>query len=425
MIYTVKSGDTLYKIAAMYGSTINDIVVANGLENPDSIIIGQNLIIPRNISSTYRVKAGDTMYKIAMRYSIPLQSLIQANPQIQNPNLINIGDTINIPDNRREIEVNGYAIANISDTTLTRTLPYLTYLSIFSYQVNSEGRLSNLYEESLINKALESSVTPLMVVTNIAETGGFNSDITSSILNSTEIQNRVITDIISILTAKRYAGINIDFEYIYPQDREKYNEFLRNLNTQMKAINPEYILTVAVAPKYRDEQSGILYEAHDYRSIGEIADRVIIMTYEWGYMYGEPMAVSPKNEMSAVLKYAVTRIPANKILMGLPNYAYDWTLPYTPGSSAEAISNTTTLNRAISYGVNIRFDEKSQTPYYEYRDANGREHIVWFDDARSYKSKLELVDTYGLAGISIWTINNDYPPLLSAINDRYIVKKVM
>ena len=425
MIYTVKNGDTLYKIAAMYGVTINDIVVANGLENPDSIIVGQNLIIPRSTSNTYRVKSGDTMYKIAMRYSIPLQSLIQANPQITNPNQINVGDIISIPDSRREIEVNGYAIANINNTTLNNTLPYLTYLSIFSYQVNSEGRLTNLYEESLINTALENQVAPLMVVTNIAETGGFNSDITSSILNNPAIQNRVISDIISILTAKRYIGINIDFEYIYPQDRERYNEFLRTLNTQMKTINPKYILTVAVAPKYRDEQSGILYEAHDYRAIGEIADRVIIMTYEWGYMYGEPMAVSPKNEMSAVLKYAVTRIPANKILMGLPNYAYDWTLPYTPGSSAEAISNTTALNRAISYGVSIRFDEKSQTPYYEYRDANGREHIVWFDDARSYNSKLELVNTYGLAGVSIWAINNYYPPLLTAINEQHIVKKVV
>lgn len=425
MIYTVKNGDTLYKIAAMYGVTINDIVVANGLENPDNIIIGQNLIIPRSTSNTYRVKAGDTMYKIAMRYSIPLQRLIQSNPQIQNPNLINVGDIINIPDSRKEIEVNGYAIANINSTTLENTLPYLTYLSIFSYQVNSEGRLSNLYEESLINTTLSSSVAPLMVVTNIASTGGFNSDIANSILNDAEIQNRLISDILSILTAKRYVGINMDFEYIYPQDREKYNEFLRALNTQMKAINPEYILTVAVAPKYRDNQTGILYEAHDYRAIGEIADRVIIMTYEWGYMYGEPMAVSPKSEMSAVLKYATTRIPAEKILMGLPNYAYDWTLPYTPGSSAEAISNTTALNRAISNGAVIKFDEKSQTPYYTYRDANTSEHIVWFDDARSYRSKLELVETFGLAGISIWTINNYYPPLLSAINDRYTIKKVI
>ena len=423
MIYTVKNGDTLYKIAASYGITINDIVVANGLENPDKIIIGQNLFIPQTRPTTYQVKAGDTLYKIAMRYSIQLQDLINANPQIPNPNIINIGDTINLPDNRKEIEVNGYAIANINNTTLDNTLPYLTYFSIFSYQVNSDGRLSNLYEEALINKALENNVAPLMVITNIAETGGFDSNITSNILNNEEIQNILIADIISILSAKKYRGINIDFEYIYPQDREKYNDFLRKLNTQLKMANSNYLLTVAVAPKYRDNQQGILYEAHDYKAIGEIADRVIIMTYEWGYMYGEPMAVSPKNEMSAVIKYATTRIPANKILMGLPNYAYDWTLPFTQGSAAEAISNTTATRRAIERGSVIMFDARSQTPYYKYKDNENKEHIVWFDDARSYLSKLELVNTFNLAGISIWTINNYYPPLLSVLDNTYTIKK--
>ena len=207
--------------------------------------------------------------------------------------------------------------------------------------------------------------------------------------------------------------------------KEKYNDFLRKLNSQLKASNPNYILTVAVAPKYRDNQPGILYEAHDYKSIGEIADRVIIMTYEWGYMYGEPMAVSPRNEMSAVIKYAITRIPANKILMGLPNYAYDWKLPFITGNAAEAISNTVAIRRAIDTGSMIMFDEKSQTPYYRYKDNENKEHVVWFDDAKSYLSKLELVNTYNLAGISIWTINNYYPPLLSALDSRYIIKKMI
>lgn len=425
MIYTVKNGDTIYKIASTYGVTINDIVVANGLNNPDQITIGQNLIIPVSRANNYTVKAGDTMYKIAMRFNIPLNSLIQANPQITNPNLIQIGDVISIPNNKQEIEVNGYAIANIDRDILSNTLPYLTYLSIFSYQVKSDGSLFGLFEESIINQALSASVAPLMVITNIASEGGFDSDITSNILNSTEIQNNLISDILSIVSAKKYYGINIDFEYIYPKDREAYNNFLRNLKAQMFELNPNLILTVAVAPKYRDSQSGILYEAHDYRAIGEIADRVIIMTYEWGYMYGEPMAVSPKNEMAAVLRYAITRIPAEKILMGLPNYAYDWTIPFVSGSSARAFSNTTAVNLAISTGSTIRFDDKAQTPYFEYRDESGSQHIVWFDDARSYKSKLELVKEFGLAGISIWTINNYYPPLWSTVNNEYNVKKIL
>lgn len=425
MIYTVKQGDTLYKIAEKYGITINDIVTSNGLLRPDDLAIGQNLFIPSQTSNTttYTVMPGDTMYLIARRLGISLETLITANPQIANPNIIEVGQTINIPGGnmKKDIEVNGYAIANITSDTLSRTLPYLTYLSIFSYQANRNGSLTNLFEESLINSALSNSVAPMMVVTNISEEG-FDSDLARTILTNPAIQERLINNIISIVENKNYSGVNVDFEYLYPEDRESYNTFLRNLKGRLSEINK--LLTVAVAPKYRDNQPGILYEAHDYKAIGEIADRVIIMTYEWGYLYGEPMAISPYSEVEAVISYAVTRIPSEKILMGMPNYAYDWTLPFTPGSSANAISNTRALDIALDRGANIMFDNKAKSPYFNYVD-NNQNHVVWFEDARSINEKLNIVDKYNLAGISYWTINNLYPVIWSVISNRYNIKKII
>ncbi len=425
MIHTVRRGDTLYKIANNYGVTINDIAVANGLNDVDRLAIGENLLIPTNKPSEYIVKSGDTLYKIARNYQIPLQLLVNANPDISDPNRIMVGDIINIPSTKREIEVNGYAIANISNTTLDRVLPDLTYLSIFSYQVKADGDLYILYENQLINKSLGSNVAPLMVLTNISAEGGFDSNITKSILNNTQIRDNLISDIISTISVKKYRGINIDFEYIYLEDRDRYTEFLRELKSQMNSLDPSLLLTVAVAPKYRDTQSGILYEGHDYRGIGDVADRVIIMTYEWGYMYGEPMAVSPIREMSAVLSYAITRIPPEKILMGLPNYAYDWTLPFNNGDSARALSNTRALEQALDRGTSIMYDTNSETPYYNYQDDSGKTHVVWFDDARSMTAKLDLVSRYNLAGISIWTVNNYWAPLFSSLNESFNVKKVL
>ena len=66
-----------------------------------------------------------------------------------------------------------------------------------------------------------------------------------------------------------------------------------------------YSFSVALAPKISQEQSGLLYTAHDYGAVGSIADKVIIMTYEWGYTYGEPMAVAPIDKVRQVLDYAV------------------------------------------------------------------------------------------------------------------------
>ena len=162
MIYTIQKGDTLYKLAQTYNTTINDLVSANGLTRPNDLAVGQNIFIPTTTQSTtsYTARAGDTMYLISRRLGVTLDSLIKANPQISNPNYITIGQVINIPSTKRPIEVNGYAIANISDSTLNRTLPYLTWLSIFSYQANSDGSLTNLYEENVIRTALDASVAP-------------------------------------------------------------------------------------------------------------------------------------------------------------------------------------------------------------------------------------------------------------------------
>lgn len=424
MLYTIKAGDTLYKIAKAYGTTIETLIEVNGLTRPNDLAIGQNIWIPSSsTTSTYTVKNGDTMYMIARRYGISLDSLINANPQISNPNIIQVGQVINIPDTRPTIEVNGYAIANINEMTLERTLPSLTYLSIFSYQAKPDGSLTPLYEENLIAQARRANVAPNMVVTNIGQSGGFDSDLARTILNNPQIQATFIDNIISTATTKNYYGVDIDFEYLYPEDRESYISFLRTLKSRLIPIGKA--LSVAVAPKYRDNQSGILYEAHDYRAIGEIADRVIIMTYEWGYVYGEPMAISPLSEVEAVISYAVTRIPSNKILMGMPNYAYDWTLPWMEGTSANTITNTRALELALDTGATIKFDDKAQAPYFNYTDSNGKNHIVWFDDARSINARLDLVNKYNLAGVSYWTINNYYPINWNVLNAKFNVKKVI
>lgn len=422
MIYTVKAGDTLYKIASAYNVTVEELTRANGLNDPNNLSIGQNLFIPKNTPNRHIVSRGESLYTIGRMYGIPYTEIISANPQIANPNIINIGQEIILPQNKRSIEVNGYAIASIQQQILDRTLPYLTYLSIFSYQAKADGSLYVLYEQNLINQSLPQNVAPIMVVTNISQEGGFDSDLAHTILNNQEIQNILINNITNTLSAKNYYGVDIDFEYLYPEDRQKYLDFLRNLKSQLVALGKT--LSVAVAPKYRDNQSGILYEAHDYAGIGEIADRVIIMTYEWGYIYGEPMAISPLSEVEAVISYAVTRIPSQKILMGMPNYAYDWTLPFVSGSQARVLTNNQARDLAFEKNATIMFDNRASAPYFNYFE-NGIEHVVWFDDARSIMSRLSLVEKYNLAGVSYWTINNFDAVNWAVLSNMYNVTKLI
>lgn len=110
-----------------------------------------------------------------------------------------------------------------------------------------------------------------------------------------------------------------------------------------------------------------------------------------------------------MLDYAVTEIPPEKILMGMPNYGYDWTLPYMRGTAAQSIGLAQAEELAVRTGSEIQYDELAQTPYFNYTE-NGTRHVVWFDDPRSITAKLGLINEYGLAGASWWTVNRCYVP---------------
>jgi len=192
-------------------------------------------------------------------------------------------------------------------------------------------------------------------------------------------------------------------------------------------ISPEgYILFTALAPKTSADQPGLLYEAHNYPRIGEASDRVLLMTYEWGYTYGPPMAVSPIDKVREVLDYAVTEIPRDKTYMGIPNYGYDFILPYVQGvSRADSVSNVEAVELASEVGANIQYDEVSQAPFFIYYDDQGRQHRVWFEDARSIMAKLDLYSEYGFEGVGYWNIMRYFPKNWLLVSNLYDIARLL
>ncbi len=424
-IHVVKPGESVYTIANQYGVSWQKVVSDNELQNPNQLVIGQTLVILEG-NRQHVVRRGESLYIIAMEYQVRISDILRANPQITDPSRLTIGQVINIPQKNIKfgpIQVNGYAFPNISMDVLRKTLPYLTYLSIFSYHVNSDGSLDPIEDTQLIQAARAARVAPLMVITNLGEEGGFDSDLASTILNNNALQETLINNVIRVLEEKNYSGLDIDFEYIKPEDRESYNNFLRKVVARLRPMG--YSITTALAPKIAADQEGILYEAHDYPVHGALVDHVIIMTYEWGYTYSPPRAVAPINEVRKVLNYAVTAIPREKIFMGIPNYGYNWTLPFEEGTAAQSISNVGAVDLAYQVGANINYDPIAQAPYFRYYDENGREHEVWFEDARSILAKLTLANEFRVGGVSYWTINSYFPQNWLVLNSVYDIQKVL
>lgn len=148
-------------------------------------------------------------------------------------------------------------------------------------------------------------------------------------------------------------------------------------------------------------------------------------SYEWGYTYGPPMAVAPLPNVRQVVEYALTEIPAGKIWLGVPNYGYDWPLPFVQGQTrATSISSQQAVALARRYGVSINYDERAQAPWFRYTDELGTEHEVWFEDARSIQAKLALIPEYGLIGAGYWNLMRDFPQNWLVLSSLYQIREV-
>ena len=221
---------------------------------------------------------------------------------------------------------------------------------------------------------------------------------------------------------KGYVGLDVDFEYIAAEDAEAYLDFLENITARLHQYG--YFVNTDLAPKTDAQQPGLLYEAHNYRAIGAISDTVLLMTYEWGYTYGPPMAVAPLNKVREVIVYALTEIPLEKIRMGIPNYGYDWPLPYERGvTKAVIIGNEEAIQLAKRFGAEIQYDETAQSPYFTYRNDMGTEHVVWFEDVRSIAAKYGLADEFYLPGTGYWNIMRPFSQNWAFVNENYDIRK--
>lgn len=377
----------------------------------------------------YVVQQGDTVEKIAENFGVPSSTII-FNNQLPYPYMLAVGQALLIsvdtemPD-KRAIYTGGYAYPFISSTILSETLPYLSYLYVFSYGFTVEGHLLPPQEDDtfMITMAKQYGVSPILTLTPFDETGNFNNVLISEVVNNTAARTQLKDEIVYTINNKGFEGLDIDFEFILAADREAFVDFVTYMQESISALG--YPVSVALAPKTSDTQEGLVYEGKDYAGLGAAADYVLLMTYEWGYTYGPPMAVAPLNKVQEVVDYAITVIPPEKIHLGIANYGYDWKLPFVRGQSAATpISNVEAVQIAIRNNVPILFDEVAMSPFINYQVYSQETgeleyHQVWFEDVRSYNAKMNLIEQYQLRGFTCWQIMSLFRGLWLVAADRF------
>lgn len=427
--YVVRRGDTLYTIARLFSTTVQAIAAANGITDINVIEVGQELLIPGWTYQTYTVRPGDTLSRVAASFSTSVQLIVLVN-RLPDPNVIDVGQVLIMPVRglpappKTVVETNGY-IFPLSESTLrpilTPIAADLTYISVFSFPVDGRGGVEYTpgRARAAVDVARSLGIVPLIVISNFDGTN-FNPDLARDAMSGQTGQS-TIASIVDVAVSEGFRGINIDFENMYPEDRQLHTGFMAALSDAAHARG--LTLSNAMAPKWADWPTLPWVGTFDYAALAPFLDFTMLMTYEWGWSGGPPMAIAPVNLVRRVLDYAVTRIPARKILMGIPLYGYDWTVPAPPGKLADTVTLSQAREIAARFGEDINFDETAKAPWFRYTDTSGAQHEVWFEDVRSSVAAHSLISDYGLRGASYWNLLFDFPQNWLALEDRYIVRK--
>jgi len=407
-IHVVQPGDTMYQLARQYGVPMDRLLQDNQLPDPSHLVVGQAIVV-QYPEVTHTVKAGDSLYSIAQMHNTTAAQLLRNNPGLHGRDLIYPGQVIVVSyagQPRGPLTVNSYAYPFIDRDLLRDTLPYLSLLTPFTYRF-SGGDLVPLRDEALVNAALQSRVAPVLSLSNLDEREQFSGELAHELLASENNQRALIQNLLRAADQRGYQWIDVDFEYVRADDAAAYPQFLARLRQAL--IPSGRPLIAALAPKTSANQPGRLYEGIDYHQIAQSVDFALLMTYEWGNLSGPPMAVAPLPEVHRVVDYALTEFYPNQLFLGIPNYGYDWTLPYRQGSQVRSVNNVEAVQLAWDRRAAIRYDEQAQSPWFRYVDDAGAEHEVWFEDARSIQAKLNLALDHELYGVGYWNLDRPFP----------------
>lgn len=276
----------------------------------------------------------------------------------------------------------------------------------FGYTPDRQGRLRDPYagdEARFLAAAKAGGIKPLVVVHNYMN-GGFNTPLARDLLADPQARRRVVDGIASLMQ-KGYAGVNIDLEGLPPTERHNFTTFIEELAARLHLAG--YLVTIAVPAKTADRPSDAWSGAYDYAALGRIADALMIMSYDEHWLGGSPGPVASLPWVEQVVRYAVSAVPRQKILLGIAAYGYDWV---SGGSGRSAmIPAREAPRRAASHGSAIAWDARAQAPWYEYMDTAGNRHIVHFENTAGMALKAELAARYGLGGVAIWRLGFEEP----------------
>ncbi|MEH7521346.1 glycoside hydrolase [Priestia megaterium] len=416
VIHEVKPGDSLTKLARQYQVEKNNLAKLNGLVQSTQLVLGQSMLIP---GSTYVVQPGESIWEIANRHAIGKETLVNHN-HLKN-SIITPGQKLSIPrPQKMNIWTGTYFVPKDKNSNAWMLSNYkntLTSVFLFEYRSDEQGNLIEIKENQAHKIAWKENLPPFATVTNISEKG-FDPDLTHKLISTPWLRQKFINNLYSLADSHDYKGLVIDFERVHSKDRNNLNQFIKELAAKLHPAGLQVMM--AVPPKEGDQVPDHSV-AYDYRVLGQYLDKMFLMTYDWHWPAGPSGPIAPIERVRATLDYAVSVVERSKLMLGIPQYAYDWTINGQKRSGT-AYSTQHAIDLYTGYQSSVHYDEKAAAPWFRYLDNKGALHEVWFEDPRSLLRKFRLVREYELAGMGCWHLGLTMPQTEELLLEEFNVR---
>ena len=282
------------------------------------------------------------------------------------------------------------------------------------YHSQADGRLTAQDEDlSQVETARAAKLNVFATVTNSTVAGAaFSGDLAAAILETPQTRERHIERLVRLAVDKRYDGIDLDWEELRSEDRERFSLFVEELAAALHA--EDKLLSIAVHAKTSEPGAWEAQKALDYERIGGAVDEFKIMTYAYHGPWSEPGPQAPIEWLDEVLTFAETVVPPEKIYMGVPFYGFSWR-----GGTARAMTAAEVADLPQRFLSQAARDPDSGELVLKFTDDFGVFHHAYVQDRAALEAKLAFLRERhpGIAGISIWVLGQEGPRFWQVIRN--------
>jgi spore germination protein YaaH len=245
---------------------------------------------------------------------------------------------------------------------------------------------------------------PIMGLMNNSDGTNWQNDNLTKMMSSGAARDRLIQTAVQYTLEQKQVGLVLDFENIPDNDQPDFTRFIEDLGKGLHAGGLKLMVALPAADW-----------AYDYKSIAHYSDAIILMNYDEHWQSSPPGPIAAQDWFVRNIASIRKLVPADKLVMGIPNYAYDW--PAKSKKNPNPMAQPTTFQQAVITAdeseADIDFDSDSLNPHYSYEDENNLVHNVWFLDGVTAYNQLRASERAGVRGTALWRLGEEDPSIWS------------